>query len=248
MTYEYYTRHSLELLLVSQLFSYFPSQNFSDPLTLMLKKGSLLKGNIIDDNHCLQLTDQRMSGCLSQDVWFEVIRGSSQYILLHMLGCAQLFSHAQPFVTPRAVVHQTPLTMGILQARILEWVAMPSSKDLSNPGIKPRSPTLQAYSLLPEPQGEPKNTGVDSLSLLQGNFLNPEIESGFPVLQADSLPAEMPGKPLLHNQSQIGFPKDNCKTSQPYSVFSPSLQFMQELTPSLQNIYPQSVVILVFIF
>ena len=28
---------------------------------------------------------------------------------------------------------------GILQARILEWVAMPSSKDLPNPGIKPLS-------------------------------------------------------------------------------------------------------------
>ena len=36
--------------------------------------------------------------------------------------------------------------MGILQARILEWVAMPSSGDLPNPGIKPRSPALQADS------------------------------------------------------------------------------------------------------
>jgi len=36
--------------------------------------------------------------------------------------------------------------MGILQTRILEWVAMPSPKDLSNPGIKPRSPALQADS------------------------------------------------------------------------------------------------------
>ena len=36
---------------------------------------------------------------------------------------------------------------GILQARILEWVAMPSSKDLPDPGIKPASPTLQADAL-----------------------------------------------------------------------------------------------------
>ena len=34
------------------------------------------------------------------------------------------------------------LSMGILQARILEWVAMPSSGDLPNPGIEPRSPSL----------------------------------------------------------------------------------------------------------
>ena len=33
---------------------------------------------------------------------------------------------------------------GIFQARILEWVALPAPGDLPNPGIKPRSPTLQA--------------------------------------------------------------------------------------------------------
>jgi len=45
---------------------------------------------------------------------------------------------------------------GILQARILEWVALPISKDLPNPGSKPRSPTLQADSFPVEPQGSPK--------------------------------------------------------------------------------------------
>ena len=33
---------------------------------------------------------------------------------------------------------------GILQARILEWVAFPFSGDLPNPGIKPRSPIFMA--------------------------------------------------------------------------------------------------------
>ena len=38
---------------------------------------------------------------------------------------------------------------GSLQARILEWVAVPSSRDLSNPGIEPVSPASQAdFSLL----------------------------------------------------------------------------------------------------
>ena len=36
---------------------------------------------------------------------------------------------------------------GILQARILEWVAMPSSRSLPDPGIEPRSLALQADSL-----------------------------------------------------------------------------------------------------
>ena len=46
--------------------------------------------------------------------------------------------------------------MGILQAGILEWIAMPPPGDLSNPGIKSRFPILQADSLPAEPQGKPK--------------------------------------------------------------------------------------------
>ena len=54
----------------------------------------------------------------------------------------------------------------------------PSPGDLPNPGIKPRSPALQADSLPAEPQGKPKNTGVGSLSLLQGIFLTEESNRG----------------------------------------------------------------------
>jgi len=41
---------------------------------------------------------------------------------------------------------------GILQARILEWVVVPFSRDLPNPGIEHRSPALQVDSLPAEPQ------------------------------------------------------------------------------------------------
>ena len=85
----------------------------------------------------------------------------------------------------------------ILQTRMLEWAAVPFSRGLPNPGIKPRSPTLQANSLPSELPAKPKNTGVGSLALLQRTFLTQEIEPGSPVLQADSLPAELPVKPQL---------------------------------------------------
>ena len=39
----------------------------------------------------------------------------------------------QRFVTPWTISPQAPLSMGILQARILEWVAMPSSRGSSQP-------------------------------------------------------------------------------------------------------------------
>ena len=54
----------------------------------------------------------------------------------------------------------------------------PSPGDHPNPDFKPRSPTLQVDSLPAEPQGEPKNTGVGSLSLLQGIFLIQELNWG----------------------------------------------------------------------
>ena len=43
---------------------------------------------------------------------------------------------------------------GILQARILEWVVVPFSRDLPNPGIEHRSPALQVDSLPSEPPGK----------------------------------------------------------------------------------------------
>ena len=60
------------------------------------------------------------------------------------------------------------------------WCVLPltSPEDLLNPGTEPRSPALQADSLIAEPQGKPKNTGVDSLSLLQWIFLTQELNWG----------------------------------------------------------------------
>ena len=44
---------------------------------------------------------------------------------------------------------------GILQARLLEWVAIPFSSNLANPGIEPGSPALKMDSLLFEPPRKP---------------------------------------------------------------------------------------------
>ena len=41
------------------------------------------------------------------------------------------FSRVQLFVTLWTVAHQAPLSMGILQARILEWVAISFSNNMS---------------------------------------------------------------------------------------------------------------------
>ena len=43
---------------------------------------------------------------------------------------------------------------GIFQARVLEWIAIPSPGDLPDPGIEPRSPSLQADTLPSDPPGK----------------------------------------------------------------------------------------------
>ena len=55
---------------------------------------------------------------------------------------AQLLSPAWFFSTPWTVAHQAPLSSGILQARILEWLPCPPLGDRPNPGIKLGSPAL----------------------------------------------------------------------------------------------------------
>ena len=58
------------------------------------------------------------------------------------------------------------------------------------------SDSLQPHGLYSPWNSPGRNTGVGSLSLLQGNLPTPGVEPRSPALQADSLPAEPPGKPF----------------------------------------------------
>ena len=60
-----------------------------------------------------------------------------------------LVAHVQLYATSWTVARQAPLSMGILQASILEWVAMPSSRKT----VQPRDRTQ--VSLPSEPPGKP---------------------------------------------------------------------------------------------
>ena len=73
-------------------------------------------------------------------------------------------------MTPWTVALQAPLSMGFSRQEFWCGLPCPPPGNLPNPGIEPRSPTLQADSSLSEPPGKLKNIGVGSLSLLQGIF------------------------------------------------------------------------------
>ena len=55
------------------------------------------------------------------------------YIPNYVLCCAWSLNCARLFSIPWTVTRQAPLSMGILQAGILEWVAMPSPRRSSQP-------------------------------------------------------------------------------------------------------------------
>ena len=74
----------------------------------------------------------------------------------HSMHCALSHCHFWLFAAPWTAACQAPLSMEILQARILEWLPYPPPGDLPNPGIEPRSLTLQADSFTDSHQGSPR--------------------------------------------------------------------------------------------
>ena len=98
--------------------------------------------------------------------------------------------HVWLFATPWTANH------GILQARILEWVAYPFSRGSSQPRDWTQVSCIAGGFFTSWVTGKPENTGVGSLSLLQVGLPNPGIKLESPALQKDSLPAELPGKAL----------------------------------------------------
>ena len=60
-------------------------------------------------------------------------------------------------MTSWTVAHQAPLSMGFSRQEYSSGLPFPSAEDLLDPGIKPRSPELQADSLPSEPPEPPGN-------------------------------------------------------------------------------------------
>ena len=58
-------------------------------------------------------------------------------------------------VTPWTVARRAPLSMGFSGQEHWSGLPRPLPRDLPDPGVEPRSPALQADSLLSEPPGKP---------------------------------------------------------------------------------------------
>ena len=80
------------------------------------------------------------TGCLK--AWRTMVKVKS-------LSCVQLFG------TPWTVAYQAPPSMGFSRQEYWSGLLFPSPEDLPDPGIEPRSPTLEVDALTSEPPGKP---------------------------------------------------------------------------------------------
>ena len=63
-------------------------------------------------------------------------------------------SHVRLFATPWTVAYQASLSMGFSRQEYWSELPFPSPGDLPDPGIKPRSPTLEVDALTSKPPGK----------------------------------------------------------------------------------------------
>ena len=70
-----------------------------------------------------------------------------------MSECVKSLSRVRFFATPWTVAPQAPPSMGFSRQEYWSGLPFPSPRDLPDPGIEPRSPTLQADALPSELKG-----------------------------------------------------------------------------------------------
>ena len=112
-----------------------------------LKQSSPYRGSI---NICYMVSGANCRGGTAD--WRSGIRKYFELINLceRKWKCSS-FSPVWLFATPWTLAPQAPPSMGFSRQEYWSGLPFPSPGDLPNPGIKPKSPTLQADSLLSEP-------------------------------------------------------------------------------------------------
>ena len=102
-----------------------------------------------------QPRDQTKVSCIAGR-FFTIWATSKTYLYVYIneslcclyiyISTVQSLSHIWLFVTPWTVACQAPLSMGFSRQEYWSELPFPFPADLSNPGIKPRSPALQTSS------------------------------------------------------------------------------------------------------
>ena len=103
------------------------------------------------------LRDQTCISCIAGEFFTTEPPGkpTTVYLKLKIKVKVKLLSHVWLFVTPWTVAYQAPPSMRFSRQECWSGLPFPSSGDLPDPGIEPRSPAFQADSLPTELWGKP---------------------------------------------------------------------------------------------
>ena len=115
------------------------------------------------------LRDQTCISCIAGEFFTTEPPGkpTTVYLKLKIKVKVKLLSHVWLFVTPWTVAYQAPPSMEFSRQEYWSGLPFPSPRDLPDPGIKPRSPALEAKSLPSQPPGR---WYILSLKLISINF------------------------------------------------------------------------------
>ena len=114
-----------------------------------------------------------------------------------VLYCA-LLSPVRPFATPWTIACQAPLSMGILQARILEWVAMPLSRKSSQSRDQAQVSCIVGRFFTDWATREAQEYWRGQPIPIAGDLLNLGTERGSPALQVDYQLSYQWSPPILY--------------------------------------------------
>ena len=117
---------------------------------------------------CFRISRDRNSGYCAGNLLPLLVRMD---VTTPLCCCAYSLSRVWLFVTPWTVAHQAPLSMEFSRQEHWSGLPCPPPGDLPNPGIKPRSPTLQVVSLPTEPPGKPNNAPEVELNICLSHVL-----------------------------------------------------------------------------
>ena len=90
--------------------------------------------------------------------------------------CVCELNHVWLFATLWTVAHQAPPSLGFSRQEYWSGLPLPSSGVLPDPGIEPRSPTLQVDALTSEPPGKPRwyDSVIEAKNLIELYMKIPE--------------------------------------------------------------------------
>ena len=140
--------------------------------------------------------------------------------------CAQSLSHVRPFGTPWTGARQAPLPTVFSRQEHWSGLPCPPSGDLPNPGIKPRSPTLQATSLLSEPPGKHSKSLVAIYFIYHSVYIvNPNLPN-------------LPLLPLSPGNHKFVFYISDSTSVLVITSFVPSFFLRPHIEASLFSLFP----------